>query len=175
MIVLLIVLAARRGGRRRRYSTQRFRQANFTDTTGLGTLASVTAAVAALTNGVSDSCRVTSVKAAFVWDDAADSDGPLIVGFAHSDYSVTQIKEYIESTDALDWGDKAAQEQSSRQVRIAGVLHAPEFIKLATRKYKLNWLLAEGDTINQFIFNSGAALTTGSEMLCMGQVNAFMA
>ncbi len=176
ILLLLAVpfIGAARKGRGRRRSMANFRQAHFTDTTGLGTLASVTAATAALINGVSDSAVVTSVKAAFVWDDATSADGPLIVGFAHSDYSVTQIKEYIESTDGLDWGDKSAQEQANRQIRIAGVLHAPEFVKLAMKKYKLNWLLSDGDAINQFAFNSGAVLTTGSELLCMGTINAFL-
>ncbi len=164
----------KRRSQRRRINPQTYRAVQFHDSTGLGTLASAIAAVAALTNAATDQVICSSVKAAFTWDDATDQDGPLLVGFAHSDYTVAEVGEWAINLNSMDFGDKISAERSRRLIRLAGVLHAPEKVTLPMKKYKLNWRLGEGDTVNQFIFNAGAALTTGGEMLCMGQANIFL-
>ncbi len=140
----------------------------------MGTLANKTAAVAALMNAPSQPVLVTSCKISFVWDDATAADGPLMVGLAHSDYTITEIKEYMEAIGSVDFSDKIAAERSRRLIRLVGTMHAPESVRLPLRKIRLNWLINEDSNINQFIYNAGAALATGSEMLCMGQINLFL-
>ncbi len=176
VIVVALLGAARRRTtrRRRRINPQTFRGVQISPSGGLGTLANKSVTTIALSNAVNDTVLITSAKVSIVWDDATDADGPLMVGFAHSDYTDAEIEEFIESIGEVDFGDKISAERSRRLIRLVGTLHAPESVRLPMKKTKLNWLLAEGDFIQLFVYNTGAVLTTGSEMITMGQLNLFL-
>lgn len=151
------------------------------DLVSLTTLAAVTAITGALTSGVSDDVRLSSVETSFQWDDAKgtgggeNEDGPLIVGLAHGDYTTTEIEEYMKALSAVDFGDKIAAERSRRLIRVCGVLSAMRPY-LLMKKYKLNWTLSEGIGVNAFAYNasSGTALTTGSILSIVGHANMFL-
>ncbi len=123
--------------------------------------------VTAGSTGAADGAyRVKS--ATYVWSkkNATGAEGPITVGYAHSDYSVTEIKECIEAQASINVGNKVAQEQANRLVRIIG-----QFPGASTEETlndgrpihtKLNWLIPIGMQLNIFAYNdSGATLTTG--------------
>ena len=107
-------------------------------------------------------------------------DGPVTVGYAHSDYSVTEIKECLEAFAAIDQGDKIARERANRLVRTVGTLGAG--VVAGATSYdvlndgkpvstKLNWLINIGDSVVLFAFNeSTGALTTGSFINAQGDI-----
>ncbi len=87
------------------------------------------------------------------------------MGFAHSDYSVTEIKECLETLN-IDPGNKVAQERAKRLIRIVGTFGSNANEALNDGKpisTKLNWLITEAFQVNFFVFNDDTvALTTGS-------------
>ncbi len=111
--------------------------------------------------------RVMSVKCTWTLKGLTAGEGPLVFGFNHSDYSVTEIKECIEAQAAIDQGDKVAQEQANRLVRIVGSFSGSasneKFNDGRPMKTRLNWSIGIGDAVNMFTYNdSGATLTTGA-------------
>ncbi len=100
-------------------------------------------------------------------------DGPIIVGYAHSDFSVTEIKEAIEASASISVGDQVAQERANRKVRLVGQLTdlVEELNDGKPVKTKLNWLIPIGKEVNIFAYNDGAALlTTGAVVSCSGDM-----
>jgi len=137
------------------------------------TLATDTAKTVGLTGVSANRYRVKSVHATITAIAMTSGDGPLTVGYAHSDYSLTEIKESLEAFAAIDQGDKVAQEQANRLVRIVGSI--AEFSQVMNDgkpiKTKLNWLIGIGDEVNLFIFNENtASFTTGCVVNCQGNL-----
>ncbi len=101
-------------------------------------------------------------------------EGPITVGYAHSDYTVTEIKECLEANTAISQGDKVANEKSNRLVRVVGTLGGSPNSVLNDGKpiaTKLNWLITIGDQVNMFFFNEGtSSLTTGAVVNCAGNL-----
>ncbi len=143
LVIVLLALAKKGKGKgRRRFTLRRVR---ITPELALGTLGSDTA-VTALTTGVgTDTYRFMSAKLTWAIRGLAQGEGPITVGFAHSDYSVTEIKECIESFSLL-LGDKIAQERSNRLVRIVGTIltEEPQLNDGKPISTKLNWKIAIG-------------------------------
>ncbi len=139
----------------------------------LGTLATDTAITNALTANAVSSYRAVTVKATHAIIGLTAAEGPITVGYAHDDYSVTEIKEALEAAASIDPGDKIAQEQSNRLVRIVGVI-TPEIPQLNDGRpisTKLNWLIGVGHAINMFAYNEfPASLTTGAVQHLQGDL-----
>lgn len=136
----------------------------------LGTLGNVTAIVGAVTGAADGQYRAMSLNGTWSLKGATAGEGPIVIGFAHSDYSVTEIKEAIEIQNSINLGDKVAQEQANRLVRIVGTFPsaqvAAEDVVLndgRPMKTRLNWAIPIGKAVNIFAYNdSGATLTTGA-------------
>ncbi len=165
LLMLVGPLMARRSKRRGRAFTLRpvRMSANSGD---LSTLATVTAIRSTLIAApVGSSYRVMSLKATWSIVPFAAGDGPLVVGISHGDYSVAQIKEFIEASGAIDLGDKAAQEKANRLIRIVGTHTDGQKVLNDGRpiKTRLNWHITQGKALSYFVYNDGAgSLTTGS-------------
>jgi len=156
--------------RSRRFNLRRVR---FSVPQAMATTGNKVAVVGNLTGAADGAYRVKSVKAAFSSLNLAATDGPLIVGYAHSDYTVTEIKECIEASSAISVGDKIAQEKANRLVRIVGVLEEAANDDLNDGRpisTKLNWLIPIGKIVNMFIYNDGIAMTTGCVVSCNGEM-----
>ncbi len=114
--------------------------------------------------------------AKFTWDlgGFTAGEGPITVGYAHSDYSTTEIKEAIEVITSIDLGDKIAQEQANRLVRIVGTFRAEANSDLNSGKpisTKLNWGIAVGDSVFVWAYNdSTTQLTTGGHVNLNGSL-----
>ncbi len=151
--------------KRRRSRRFSLRPVRITPTLPLLTLAAVTGLTVTTTGASANRYRCISVKGTWSLTDLTANDGPVTVGYAHSDYSVAQIKEFLESSNSIDQGDKRAQEFANRLVRVVGTLNeVRESLNdgqpITT---KLNWLIGIGDAVNLFAFNENAGpLTTGA-------------
>ncbi len=146
-----------------------------TPSLALSTLGTATAVTTGLTGASTSTYR--AVSADFVWaiEDLAAGEGPITVGFAHSDYTVTEIKEALESAASIDQGLKIEQEKSNRLVRIVGTIGTGTGVNQLNDgkpvKTRLNWLITIGDEVNIFAYNdSSSSLTTGAILHPMGNL-----
>ncbi len=146
----------------------------FTEATALSTLASVTV-ITGTSLPVSDNeYRVLSVSNLWSLRGMTPSEGPIVVGYAHGDYSVTEIKEALEAETMMTRGDKIAAERGNRLVRRVGIFTGQveddtlnDGRPIRTR---LNWVVPVGKTLNAFAYNqSGATLTTGAILVQNGK------
>ncbi len=157
--------------RKRRFNLRRVR---VTPALPLGTLASVTALTVAAVGPATSDYRAKSIKATWQLANFTAGEGPITVGYAHGDYSVTEIKEALEAAN-IDVGDKIAQEKANRLVRIVGVFDSiGEGAALNDGKpisTKLNWFISASEVINLFAYNeSTALLTTGARVNAQGDM-----
>ncbi len=113
--------------------------------------------------------RLISYVGTWVFEDAGIV-GSAVVGFAHGDYTVAEIKEAIEAAGSINVGNKVEQERANRLVRIVGTLSnsagvVADLVLNDGRpiKTRLNWLIPIGQTFNMFVYNDGvAAFNTAS-------------
>ncbi len=111
----------------------------------------------------------------------AGEGDPTQCGWAHGDYSVTEIKEGLE-VELLGPGNKIQQEQSRRLIRRIGMfvgnfLGTHVVMKLQGRsgeamvRTKLKFVINSGKSLNLWVHNkSGSALTTGASLRFSGTV-----
>ncbi len=161
---------ARKGHGKRRYNLRKVR---FTPTVALGTLNAGIALSNSLTAVAINAYRAVSLSCSWSIFGIAGTDGPVTVGYAHSDYSVTEIKECLESNASIDRGDKIAMEQSNRLIRIVGTFLPGGQASLNDGrpvKTRLNWYIGTGDTVNVFVMNEGITMTTGALVNLNGQM-----
>ncbi len=147
----------------------------------LATLAAVTLISEAMADTVDETTFISSVVASVTLSDfpqAAD-DGPISVGWAHSDYSDTEIEEWIERPQSWREANLVSREINKRLIRILGTFSAPgEPTGSAVLnhgrpvKMKLNWTLTTGQTVRLWAYNHGAsALATGAVVTVLGHAN----
>ncbi len=120
--------------------------------------------------------RVLSLEASWGLTGLTATDGPLVVGVAHSDYTATEIEEALEAAGAWDEGNLVAQEQAKRLVRQVGILTEEETALNDGQpvKTRLNWRLATGDTLQYWLWNRGVQLTTGSLVKVSGHLHTVL-
>jgi len=133
----------------------------------LSTLASATALTGTMWGAADGAYRVMSVSRTWALRALTAGEGPIHVGYAHGDYTVTEIKEFIENSAAISVGDKIAQEKANRLIRVIGSFNGLSTNEVLNdgkpMKTRLNWFIPIGTVLNQFAYNdSGATLTTGA-------------
>ncbi len=149
----------------------------------LGTLAAQTLVSADFDETVLEKTLVSSIVSTWTisnWT-GVSSNGPLLVGVAHSDYTDAEIEAVLESTGSWSEGDKVAQEVSKRLVRRIGVFRHPRQSSIQQVvlndgkpiKTKLNWTLATGARLNLWAYNTGTAAfaTTDPTVRAEGHAN----
>ncbi len=156
--------------RRRRFN---LREVRASPVIALTTLDAAIVLVTNVTGSADGAYRAVSMKMAWNLIGLTALDGPIIVGYAHSDYSVTEIKECIEIATSISVGNKVAQEKANRLVRVVGTLERASSDDLNDGKpvtTKLNWLIPIGKSVNIFAYNDGQQLTTGAVAKCTGSM-----
>ncbi len=140
----------------------------------LGTLAANVAVTGSVfADPVGRPYRLISMIASWTLEDFNDDEGPVICGYAHGDYTATEIKECIEAGGSINVGNKVEAERANRLVRIVGTFGGSgvqnAVVDLVINdgkpiKTRLNWLIPIGQTFNMFAYNdsSVANLTTGT-------------
>ncbi len=159
------------------------RNSNFKAVRFNGQLAAGALATLDLVSGnfitASDSAyRLKSIDFNAAWVDITDViDGGMLFGIAHGDYTAAEIEEAIEASNSIDRGNKIANEQANRLVRVLGnfgsqgtVLGDINFNDGVVKRVKLNWPIEIGQVVSMWIYNSTAdAWTTGSLLSLIGQ------
>ncbi len=112
------------------------------------------------------SYRILSFRTLWAKRGGTAGEGPIMVGYAHNDYTVAEIKEALEAEAAMATGDKIANEQANRLVRLVGVFPGIDGDETLNDgkpiTTKLNWAIPLGGNVATFIYNrSGGTLTTG--------------
>ncbi len=97
------------------------------------------------------------------------------MGYAHNDYTVTEIKEAIESASAINIGNKVVQEQGNRLVRVVGTINTDLDIDNRLNdgkpvKTRLNWFIPIGSAVNLFAYNDGTVMLTGAVLKANGEI-----
>ncbi len=182
LVVLAIAMMAK-ARRRRKRSFAGYVRGNIDLDTALGTLAGKTAVLQA-SQTVSSPCRVSSVKAIYSLHGmtVGDNIGPIMVGVAHSDYTLAELEEWIEAASG-SWqrGKLVEQEIDNRLIRRIGVF--TPLISLGAEvlndgkpiRTKLNWALQSAQGLNFWYYNMGTAAlaTTDPNGHVQGQANLF--
>lgn len=183
ILALVIVLIALAKPKRRR-SFRRYLRGKVQQRLDLGTLAANTLTSVEMTGSVEERTFVSS--AVILWGlhdmTQAQGDGPILCGLAHSDYTDTEIEEFIENSGSWSEGDKIAQEKARRKIKIVGLFQGPgggsaaESVVLNNGKpvhTKLNWILTTGQKLSIWAYNQGdsALATTDPDLTVSGHVN----
>ncbi len=125
--------------------------------------------------GMTEDFWVHAAKLSWTMRGHTAGEGPLIVGIAHGDYSVTEIKENLD-VDYTDPEDKINRERAGRLVRRVGQFHglaAEEALadgeEILT---KCKFVVGNSRSLDGFVMNrSGATLTTGTIIRFAGTVS----
>ncbi len=158
-----------------RKPAQRLIKGNVDEGLSLSTLADVTALKDNFDETVTERAFALSLEASWTIRGLTVGEGPIWFGVAHSDYTVTEIEEYVENAGSWDVGNLVAQEQGRRKIRIIGVFDG-ELADQAINdgvplKTILKFMLESGDTLALWCYNkSGGALTTGAAIQGNGHV-----
>ncbi len=153
------------------------------ETVSLGaTLASLTGVAEIFDEVVDERTLISSIVAAYSlgnWTPVAAA-GPIMIGVAHSDYTLAEIEAFIETTGSWNETDLVQQEVAGRKIRRIGVFPSPRAVEDEVVlndgkpiKTKLNWILTEGQSLQFWAYNTGtaAAATTGSVARAEGHAN----
>ncbi len=167
-------------GKRRKF--RRYIKGSINHRVRLDTLASKTVLATNIGNTVADTAYCSSIRATWSLDNVtkATNVGPVLVGIAHSDYTGTEIEEWIESLVNWDEGNLVAAERRRRKIRRVGVFsNADEPTTWSVLNdgkpltTKAGWILMEGQTIKIWVYNMGglAFSTTDPNMRVEGHAN----
>ncbi len=144
----------------------------------LGTLANGTVlSVPLLSGNLTEDLFIISIDSTMVIRDLTAGEGPLYMGFAHSDYSVAEIAEAIDTSGYLGPSAKIEQEQARRLVRRWGTFRGHEATSIIAesngghRRYKVRWVQQNGGNPRCWLQNtSGVTLTTGAVLETDGYI-----
>ncbi len=141
----------------------------------LGTLPAADLAGEDLVLASDNEYRVISITTDWNLVNHTPGEGPITVGYAHGDYTDTEIEEWYEGQNDILRGDKIAAEISQRFIRRAGMFSgvaASETLNDGRSiKTRLNWVIAEGKTVRMWAYNGDVnALTTGTVLTCSGRM-----
>ncbi len=175
LLVLALGFLASQGMARhgRRYNAN-FRAIRVAVSLNLSTLASATHLKATM---ITTDNEMFIISTDLLWSvkGLTAGEGPLQVGIAHGDYSVTEIKEWFESSGSATTGNMIAQEQSKRRCRGSGVfngLNTEETLNDGKPiRTKARFSIPDAGTVDMWVRNdSGATLTTGASVQCVGEI-----
>ncbi len=158
---------AKNYGKKGYHRSYKLRRVRVAQAVTLGTLANVTVVAQGLTGNADAGYRCISITSLWTLKNLTAGERPVHVGYAHSDYTVTEIKECIEGGAAISIGNKISNEQANRLVRLVGTFgvaaEADDSLNDGKPiKTRLNWAIPIGKEVVAFAYNdSGAVLTTG--------------
>lgn len=146
----------------------------FTQGFSLGTIGDLAAVKQAL-DAVETKQWLISADCTWSIRNLTAGQGPIHVGFAHGDYSTTEIAEWFVNSGSWSQGDRIAQEQARRKCRLVGTFSGVSTEEVLNDgkpvRTRLNFSLEDGQSLAIFAINaSGAALTTGSLVYATGKV-----
>ncbi len=182
LLALILVIMAKKKGRKR--SFRRYLRGAVEVLGDLSALGAGVVVEFAMVGGgsVNERTFVSSIKCSWVLSNLTEqfSDGPIVVGVAHSDYSVSEIEAWLENAGSWDEGNLVQQEIAKRKIRRVGVFETPAqalgMVSLNDGRQittKCGWILNQGQTLHFWAWNSGssALATTAPELAVSGHAN----
>ncbi len=174
LLLALVLVTLMAGKRRKRRYNANFGVIRVQNQLALLTLADQTVLKITLA-AVTQECYAISAHLLWGFRGGTSANGPVMLGMAHGDYSVTEIKECLEA-DTTSQGTKIEQEQSRRQIRDVG--YVPDLVQTNQRfnqgnikKTKLGFNIEDGQSIDGFVYNLfGAPLDTGAILEVTGKI-----
>lgn len=138
------------------------------DEVTLGTLGSNTAVLDLMSETVNERTYVSSVDVIHALHGLtpAAGDGPILVGFAHGNYQLAELEEWIEQTQSWNEGDVVGTREIGRRlIKRVGIF--PSAVGDGNGnavlndgkpiKTKLGWILTQGQTIAFWAYNTGGS------------------
>lgn len=161
MALLFVVLAHRR--RRKRV---RLIKGQIDESVALSTLAAETG-ILAPTDTVDDTSYLISTEMVFSIREHTAGQGPLVLYWAHSDYTLAEIEEFIELQTGWGQADEVSKEISRRKVKLIGQFSGSGTEEILNDgrllKTKVGFVVSESQGLNLVVYNgSGSTLTSGT-------------
>ncbi len=171
---------AKHTGKRRRYV--KYLKGKVTEDFALGTLAAKTIIAQLLSDNLTEKAWLSSVKLKWAISQVTPVTdvGPVMVGVAHSDYTATEIEEWIENAASWEQGNEVAQEIAKRKIRECGIFDTPLAVQDAVAlnegrafTVKCGWMLTTGQTLRVWAYNMGGQpfATTDPQVSVNGHAN----
>ncbi len=166
----------------KRRKFRRYLRGNIDVSKALGTLATKTAIVDTTLDLVVNATWVSSVKATYsmsTWT-PTQAAGPIELFWAHGDYTLAEIEQWIENTGSWNEGDLIAKEQARRKIRRIGTLPTAAAVEdnaeMADGRIvttKIGFKLNEGEQLVLVAYNNGGAsvATTDPKVKVQGHAN----
>ncbi len=182
LVVMAVIAIGVIGAAKRRRRRGKYLRGSVEEELLLSTLAGKTVLGENFDNDVTESTWISSLVATWALSNLTEafSQGPIVVGIAHDDYTDAEIEEWLEVTGTWNVGNLVSQEISSRKIRQVGVFRTPN---IALGKAILNdgnpihtkcgWLLNSNQSLKFWAYNSGsnALATTSAELTVTGHAN----
>ena len=173
-------MAKKKGSGKRRF--RKYLKGQVDHNLQLGTLAGKTVIRTNVGDTVNERTFVSSAKLAWSMDNytKAATDGPVLVGLAHGDYTAAEIEAWLENADSWNEGNLVQQEIAKRKIRLVGTFESPADSAEAARlndgkpiTTKLGWILLQGQTISVWAYNLGSSAlgTTDPNVRAQGHAN----
>ncbi len=171
-IILIAMLSMAKRSRRRR-SMGRYLRGTVDESLSFAGLTTRDVVAVNFDEVVNERTWVSSIKAKWSIRNltpVADS-GPFLVGVAHSDYTATEIEEWIETTGSWNEGDLVqTREVAKRLCRRVGVmasvdpnLTVPAILNEGRSvTTKLGWMLLQGQTLQVWVYNLGTVAVSAT-------------
>ncbi len=126
------------------------------------------------TNAFGEDFFLTSVEGVVSLSNVTVDEGPITVGFAHSDLSDGEIQEALDA-QVMNPDDIIAKERSRRPVRQVGVFHTNESEENLNdgnpKKMPMKFSIGNGFFLDMWARNrSGSTLTTGAKVSIDGTI-----
>ncbi len=163
---------ANKARRRRR---GRLLKGKFQETVTLGTLAASTGILGVISDNVDEQAFYLSVEATYALQGHTAGEGPIEVYACHSDYTLAEVEEFIENTQAWSKGDLISQEINKRKIRYVGSFSGNEVAEVLNDgnllKTSLKFSGISGTSISFCCYNhDSGGLTTGTLVVIAGHV-----
>jgi len=155
-------MAKRHGKRRRRFG--RYIRGSIDETTSFLNLNTRVLTTAIFDSVVNERTFVSSVVSTYALSEftLVQGSGPIVVGIAHSDYSITELTEWLTQTGGWNETDLVAQEIGKRKIKLVGTFESPALVTEVVRlndgkqiRTKCGWILNQGQSLQLWVFNSG--------------------
>ncbi len=149
------------------------------DAVTIGALAQNALAADDLGTALEEEGRISSLDGIWTIRGGTNTEGPIVFGVAHPDYTAAEIEACLESQNTGP-NSRIESEVARRLVREIGVIldvvGDPSFNDGRPVKTKLNWPVGEGMTpVKGWVLNIGTGqMTTGALLLFVGKANLFM-
>lgn len=161
----------------------KYLKGNIDEQLAMTTLGAQTAVSVVFDNVVNERTLVSSIVAAYTLNELTPGAdiGPFLFGVMHSDYSDTELEEWIDLTGSWNEGDLVSAEVANRKIRRIGTIGG--LVTAATQsvvhndgrpvKTKLNWILLQAQTLKLWVYNLGtqAVATTVPTLQASGHAN----